>query len=181
MEEQASKIAHLVASKADRSMVTAQLNAKAGVGLEESIREFMKQVAHDIDERDYRSGKISSCERAAIETRILKLVTSSLRRLRRQQTMLAQALPQSGRTSFGGVVYKCLCCDQSSLPDVISRDTQKGLEYMRKGRPSTAPHEHVDFQDVGAQARRNIHLRSPYKVKGAGFRVNNNNHNNNST
>jgi hypothetical protein len=173
LEEQASAIAHLVATKADQVMVTEQLNSKAGAGLEESIRSFMKQVAHDIDERDYRSTKISSCERAAIETRILKLVTSSLRRLRRQQTMLAQALPQTGRTSFGGIVYKCLACDQSSVPDVISRNTEIGLETLRKGRSITAPHEHVDFQDIGAQARRNVHVRSPYKVKGAGFRINN--------
>jgi|TARA_B110000211_G_C13610652_1_gene348752 hypothetical protein len=92
--------------------------------------------------------------------------------------MLAQALPQTGRTSFGGVVYKCLCCDQSSVPDVISKNTELGLEALRKGRNTcSAPHEHVDFQDIGAQARRNVHTRSPYKVKGAGFRVNNNSRN----
>ena len=179
LEEQAAAIAHLISSKADLSMMSEQFadSQKSGDALEESIRIFMKQVANNIDERDYRSGKIASCERAELETRMLRLVTSSLRRLRRQQTMLAQALPQTGRTSLMGVVYKCLACDQAQ-PDVLSREHQKSLEYLRrgesppaKGRPSTAPHHHVDFQDVGAQARRNVHIHSPYKVKGAGFRV----------
>ena len=134
----------------------------------------MQQVSLDIDQRDYRSGKIASCKRAELEARMLRLVTSSLRRLRRQQTLLAQALPQTGRTSLMGVVYKCLACDSHTQPDVLSKDTLKGLECLRKSdtRPSTAPHEHVDYQDIGAQARRNVHVRSPYKVKGAGFRVN---------
>jgi hypothetical protein len=72
LDEQASAIAHLVASKADRAMVTEQFDAnhKSGASLESSIRAFMKQVAHDIDDRDYRSAKISSCERAGIETRM---------------------------------------------------------------------------------------------------------------
>ena len=182
LEEQASAIAHIISSKADRSMVTEQLEGKAGIALEESIRIFMQQVANDIDTRDYRSGKIASCERAALETRMLRLVTSSLRRLRRQQTMLAQALPRGTGAAMMGVIYKCLACDQAQ-PDILDRDTQKGLEYLRnstsntssnhsgRGRPSTAPHHHVDFKDIGAQARRNVHTKSPYKVKGAGFRV----------
>ena len=61
--KQASAIAHIISSKADRSMVTEQLEGKAGIALEESIRIFMQQVANDIDTRDYRSGKIASCEK----------------------------------------------------------------------------------------------------------------------
>ena len=192
--------------------VIANINSKADSALEGGLREFMKKVALDIDDRDYRSGKIASSERAQLETRILRMVTSSLRRIRRQQSMLSRALPQGGmggQTALAGVVYKCLACDRSSPPhcldptnstssallgesalifdaNFVQSETDSGLFPPKVQRPVTAPHSHgvmssrssslqrrhVDFsEDPAMQARRNVHTYSPYRVKGAGFRV----------
>lgn len=213
LEEQASAIAHLVATKADQKMVEEGLNSKADSALELGLREFMKKVALDIDDRDYRSGKIASSERAQLETRILRMVTSSLRRIRRQQSMLSRALPQGsmiGETALAGVVYKCLSCNRAAPPQCLeprnltssfalsggsavlldSNYTESGTvseaQFLNVQRPVTAPHSHgvmssrssvlrnrhADFsEDPATQARRNMHTFSPYKVKGAGFRV----------
>jgi len=223
LEEQGSAIAHLVASKADQAMVEKGLNAKADSALESGIRDFMKKVALDIDDRDYRSGKIASSERAQLETRILRMVTSSLRRIRRQQSMLSKALPQGlgGQAPLmAGIVYKCLACERPSPPSILDPTNQNYSLVMSGGsglledkhlhhdrserhdfdsrarathpysssagsltmrRPVTAPHAHgimsskstlLDLSaDPAQQARRNVHTHSPYKVKGAGFRV----------
>ena len=227
LEEQASAIAHLVASKADQKMVEEGLNSKADSALEGGIREFMKRVALDIDDRDYRSGKIACSERAQLETRILRMVTSSLRRIRRQQAMLSKALPQGlgGQTAMAGIVYKCLACERPSPPSILDPTNQSFSSIYSGGsgllessllvpdgssphdydprartthpytsstgsltmrRPVTAPHVHgvksftnsasLDLSaDPAQQARRNVHTYSPYKVKGAGFRVTNKN------
>lgn len=206
LEEQGQAIAHLLATKADASMVKEGLASKSDRSLEEAIREFMRQVTESIDDRDARMSKMSASERAQMETRLLRMVTSSLRRIRRQQAMLSKALPQGfGGPSIAGVVYKCLACDQSQAPRSISdsrtmlasylgetADAAAGMAHEKNnspgGRPCTAPHEHqhmggtsrkhqltVNFSDPGAQARRHIHTHSPYRVKGAGFRVSNNN------
>ena len=237
LEEQASAIAHLVASKADQTMVEEGLNSKADLALEIGIREFMKKVALDIDDRDYRSGKIASSERAQLETRILRMVTSSLRRIRRQQSMLSKALPQGlgslhRKPLMASIMYKCLACERPSPPSILDPATQEYLSVMSGGsalidshlyedhskvlaqdneskaritqpyglststgslslrRPVTAPHAHgvmhsrsnkiskCDFgfsADPAQQARQNMHTYSPYKVKGAGFRIANKN------
>lgn len=163
LEEQASAIAHLVASKADQQMVQEGLNSKADGALEDSIRAFMRKVSLDIADRDYRSGKIASSERAQLETRILRMVTSSLRRIRRQQSTLSKALPHgpfgSQPSLMAGVVYKCLACERPSPPECLTSGT---LSLLSGGSSLTGGHDFSNSrQSIATQASGSLTIKRP--------------------
>ena len=122
----------------------------------------MRRVANELGTRDHRHSMVASSHRAALEARLLKVVTKALARIQRQQGMLMQVVGPFN-TAMAGLQYKCLACDRPTPPtnvDGFSASVGPMAGTMRGSSSASA----VD-------ARYKAHTRATMRTQGAGFRV----------
>jgi chromosome segregation ATPase len=186
-EEHANKIAHLIATKADAKSIELALKGKAPASLETHINDFVHRMMDNVKTRSKNAAKKSRADRATLEARLLKLVSTSLYRLQKQQRQLSSIVGPFN-SSFGSMLYKCLACDRPSHSQMIpKRHVNTNHKFLgsekreQRSRNMRASHAHIgtreafeDIDDLGERARRNVHTYSPYRTLGAGFRLANN-------
>eukprot|EP00949_MAST-11_sp_MAST-11-sp1_P001491 g1491.t1 len=161
LERHAHQIAHIVATKADNEMLQSGLESKASVAIENNLNEFIRRVANELGERDQRHTMVASSHRAALEARLLKVVTRALSRIQQQQHMLAEVIGPYN-TAMAGLQYKCLTCDRPSAPSLDERALQATASVMSRSAPNLR--QKVDHRYMA-------HTRQTLRTQGAGFRI----------